>query len=413
MMTAIPNQPINFAGSLLAGCLCDEVVPPLLIAPSEDSIIFQLGAGICPDAVSVFTNPDFDDSGGTTWFTSAGWTLSIGSACGSGAALGTLQESSLTPTPGNYYTLVFNVVRLTGTVSWTFAGNSGTFGTTGVTTAGFTFTTTVEARTFAGLIVTLDTADSAICFSQIAAYDANVDFLVELVDPSNVVLASFDQATDPDYFTFYDDVLAVNIPLGGETLDGCFTIRVTNTCGTSEVVLTSQTLQAIGDTDCTLKVRGCNDGIGLGFAPDPFEMRLIAKLTHPTWEYDMSTERKSNGRIMTNYADRQRKMELRIGLQSEYVHPFISALPVFGHFYIGQEEFVFDNEGYEPLYGDVFDGTGGIVLAVRPKEELFRRVQCEAEGPGCSPPPNYWVEGTGPNNDLVITEDDEAILINP
>jgi hypothetical protein len=109
-------------------------------------------------------------------------------------------------------------------------------------------------------------------------------------------------------------------------------------------------------------------------------MRLNASLTHPTYAYEVTGQRRSNGRTINNYVDRQRKMELRVGLQSEWVHPFLAAIPVFSHFYVGQEEFVVDAEEYAPLYGDVFEGTGGIVLNLTPKEELFRRVQCEAEG---------------------------------
>lgn len=409
MIRAIPNQPVNFGSSLLAGCLCDELEPSLLIDPSEDSILFQMLVDICDGAENQIDNPDFQ---GVNWKAGLGWTLFPGQACGAALALSTLQDDSLTPVVGDNYVLHFVIANVRDTVSWSFGGNSGTFGTSGTNTGAFTIDITVEAFSTAALVITLDTDDSGICFNMIAAYPANRGIVVDLVDSDGNVIETWNPDDDSSSFTFYDDIMSVDLPLGEVEISGCFTVRVTNTCGDVVTVLTSQTLQAVS-AGCTLKLRACNDTTALGFAPTPFEIRLNASLTHPTYQYEVSGQRRSNGRIMNNYVDRQRTMELRIGLQSEWVHPFIAALPVFAHFYVGQQEFVFDAEGYEPLYGDVFEGTGGIVLSLKPKEELFRRVQCEAEGPGCLPPPNLWVQGTGPNNNFVITQDNETIIVSP
>ncbi len=409
MIRYIPNQPINFGPSLLAGCLCDEIEPPLLIDPEEDSIIFQMVVDMCDDAENQIDNPDFQ---GTNWKAGLGWTLFPGQACGSGGAATTLQETDFVPVVGDNYVLRFVVASVRDTVTWSFAGNSGTFGTTGTNTAGFTIEITVEAFSTAGLVITLDTVDSEICFNLIGAYAANRGIEVEVIDADGTSLGTWDPDNDAAYFTFTDDIMSVEIPIGDVAVTGCFTVRVTNTCGDVVTVLNSQTLKVV-DAGCTLKVRVCNDTAALGFAPTPLEMRLNASLTHPTYAYEVTGQRRSNGRTINNYVDRQRKMELRVGLQSEWVHPFLAAIPVFSHFYVGQEEFVVDAEEYAPLYGDVFEGTGGIVLNLTPKEELFRRVQCEAEGNGCLPPPNLWVQGTGPNNDYVITQANQTIELVP
>ena len=409
MITAIPNQPLNFAGSLLRGCSCDEVEPPLLIYPAEDNLIFQMGIDICPDEAGEISASNFQ---GTNWKAGLGWTLFPGEACGSNLALSTLQDDSFTPVVGTTYILRLMVASITDVVSWSLGGVSGVLGATGATSGAFSVDLTIDAISTASLTIQLLNDNSAICFNMIQAYPANRDVLVELVQGTDVV-AAFSPVSDPEMFAFHDDIMAVDIGLGGEDLEGCFIVRVTNTCGSTETVLESQTIRAMTDAECTLKVRSCNDATALGFAPTPFEMRLDAKLVKPTYEYEVSGQRRSNGRIMNHYVDRQRKMELRIGLQSEYIHPYLAALPVFAHFYIGQEEYVIDSDAYEPLYGDAQDGTGGIVLSVRPKEELFRRVQCAEEGPGCVAPPNLWVQGTGPNNNLITTEDNKAILIHP
>ena len=67
--------------------------------------------------------------------------------------------------------------------------------------------------------------------------------------------------------------------------------------------------------------------------------------------------------------------------------PFVAALPVFDHVYIDQTEYIVDADEFEPIYDDVFDGTGGVQMTIRPKQELFRNVMCAEEGPGCTPKP--------------------------
>lgn len=403
MISAIPNQPINFGPSLLDGCLCGDIEPPLLFDPDSDTLRFQVGVQTCPNAQSFIDNTDFQ---GVNWKAGLAWVLGPGIACGQGIAGASLEDSGFSPTPGEVYVLVFNVTSVTGTVSWSFGGASGVFGPQ---TTPSVHEFTITATNSGGLVVTLDTDESAICFEMIAAYPANRDLTVEIMSGGDVV-AEFNTEDDAGSFAFYDGIIAANIALGGEEeIPSCFTVRVTNECGNLVTVLESQTLAVVSPGSCTLMLRACNDSEALGFAPEPLEMRVQATLTRPRWGYEVSQERRSNGRIMRHYADRSTAMELRIEMQSEWVHPFLSMLPVFGHVYVGQREVVVDPDGYEPLYGDVFDGTGGIVLTVRPKQELSRRVICDAEGPGCPKPPNLWVQWTGPNNDLIITQQNQAI----
>ena len=405
MITGIPNQPLSFVPSLLQGCACDPLVPQLLIHPEEDNIIFQLGIDLCPGAESEIDNTDFQ---GANWKGGLGWTLFPGRACGTGIAGASLQDDSFSPEVDKWYTITFIVESVTDTVSWSIGGTSGTFGTTGTTTNGFTFTTTFQASSTAPLMITLDTANSSICLNMIAAYEANRDLTVEIIDAEGSVYTSFDTTADAEYFTFEDTIVGVNIPMSDVGIDGCFTVKVRNECGANDIVLESQQLRTTTD-ECTLKIRACNDSFSLGFLPTPLEIRVEGKVTHPTWEYEVSGERMSNGRQVNSYVDRQRSMELRIGLQSEYVHPFLSALPVFSHFYVGQTEYVFDGEPYEPGYADVFDGTGTVIMKIRPKQEIFRRVACAEESSGCVPPPNLWVQGTGPNENYILTQAGQTI----
>lgn len=403
VITAIPNQPINFTGSLLDGCLCGDIEPPLLFDLDEDRLIFHLGYQVCAGGANLIDNPDFV---GANWTTKGlGWTISAGRACGGGVALASIGDSSFTPVPGTLYVITVDVGTITGTASFSVGGFTAPITSAGPVTYSFT------AVSVAQFVLVLPTADDYICLRSVSVYEATTDIVVDILDSMGSVVGSFDPAGDPDNFIFDGTRLVFDATLGGLDLSGCFTVRVTETCGTDETILTSQQLTT-ASVPCSVKLRACAGMEALGFANYPLEIRLDAKLVKPVWEYDVSDERRSNGRNLRHYADSQRRMEFRVGLQSEFVHPFLAVLPLFPHVYIGQDEYSFDAEEYAPLYGDVFDGTGGVVMTVRPKQELLRVVLCGPEPDGCPPPPNLWVQGTGPNNDLILTEDGRAVLLN-
>lgn len=403
MITAIRNQPINFAGSLLAGCVCDEMAPPLLFDPENDNLIFHLGYQVCASGTNLIDNPDFV---GANWATTGlGWTIGTGRACGGGVALASIADTSFNPVPGTMYVFTIEVRSITDIVNFTIGGFGAPISSVGTWTYSFTAIST------APFSLVLESDLTTICLSSVALYVATNDIVVDILNSDGGVEGSFNPTSDPENFIFDGTRLVFDATLGALGLSGCFTVRVTETCGDEEVVLTSQSLTT-ATVPCSVKVRACAGMEVLGFANYPLEIRLDAKLVRPIWEYDVSDERRSNGRNLRHYADTQRRMEFRIGLQSEFVHPFIAMLPMFPHVYLGQDEYSFDAEEYAPLYADVFDGTGGVVMTCRPKQELLRVVLCGPEPDGCPPPPNLWVQGTGPNNDLILTEDGRSVLLN-
>lgn len=403
MITAIPNQPVNFSGSLLAGCVCDPLVPATVIDPANDSLIFQTLIDLCPEQTNEI-DPDFTAANWDPRF----WTLGVGSACAINTAGAMLLETSFVPTPGTSYMLRFTRVETTGTATWYLGGSTGTLGIAGTTTTnGYTFV--VDADAVNGLQIVLDNALSSICIGLIEIYELTRDIVVELIpEGGGPALMSWTPILDPDAFQFVGQFMIFDAAI--TDAEGCFTVRVTETCNAIETVLESQTFISTDD-DCTLKLRAC--GQVSGFYDYPFEIRLSAKLTHPTTEYEVSEQRRSNGTTVRNYVDARLSMEFRVGLQSEFVHPFLAMLPLFPSVYIGQQQFTFDAEGYAPGYSDVFDGTGTVIMTVRPTTEKRRYVACDDVNKGCPPPPNYWVQWTGPNDDLILTEDGYAIQIIP
>ena len=400
--TTIPNQPVNLVGSTLQGCLCDPLTPATLIG-DDDAFEFALRAFSCVNADQLLSQDFTSDN----WKGNRGFVLQPGSACCSTNNAGaTLVENAFTPIPGEAYELRLNFTYVQGTIEVAIGGLVETITAAGQYSYTFTATSTQKFR------LTLVDDLSLVCVDTAQVFEGNKSIEVSFRDAeSGAELFVTDATADPDYFTYTGDAVIVSIPMGDTGVTGCFYVRVTD-CD-DEVGVTSQTFQVISDTSCTLLFSACNDyaamGLPEGFTP---RMRANAKLVRPSWEYDVSEERRSNGRWSRHYADRQTRYELRIDLQSEFALPFISAWPVFHHFYVGQQEFSIDPEAIEPTYQDVFDGTGGVVLSVRPKQELLRNVRCEAENEaGCPPPPNYLVQGTGPNTDYILTQAGDRILL--
>ena len=133
-------------------------------------------------------------------------------------------------------------------------------------------------------------------------------------------------------------------------------------------------------------------------------IRVYSKLVRPVFEYEEQRQRLSDGTIDIFYADRQRVLELRLGRLAWWAHDVLSSFAVQDHFYVGVDEYAIDPDGFEPAYGDVWDDQGDVLVKVRPKAELMRKVRCEEDDGGCAPPPNYLVQGTGPNENWVTSE---------
>lgn len=406
MIYAIPNQPVNLVGSLMRGCVCDELVPPTLIDPSQDRLRFQFLMDVCPGATNLIDEPDFR---GLDWV-AAGGTISPGRACMYGISGGVIENQQFVPTVGTSYVLTFSVSGLVDRVNWSFGGQSGQIGSLGVTeNRPATYTFVVTATSTAGVSFSLPWDRSGLCITFVSVVEQTRDIVVDIMQDGSPVL-SFDPASDPEAFEFVGRHVIFDAPI--DEVSGCFTVRVTETCNEVDQVLESQQFVTTSD-DCTLLVRACGGGYDmLGLLRPVMEMRIDAKLVRAGWDATVSEEVRSNGRWMRHYGDSRRRMELRVGIQSEFAHPFLSLLPILPSFFIGQEEYVAAADAWEPQYADVFDGTAGIVLTVHPKQELRRVVICDAEPLPCAPPPNYLVQGVGPNDDLILTQQGEAILLD-
>lgn len=395
-LKALPYQPVNFYGSFMYGCTCDPLDPPTLVGP-EDGLSWMVQANACADAeqliVQDFTDPDWKGTGGFILFP--------GSACCSTNNAGrTLTNSAFVPTVGDTYELRFTFSSIQGNIIVRFGGWEQVYNLPG------TYAVPLTATTTQTLEFTLETDLSLMCVEGVGILEGNTTIEITFRDVDGTELQVITFAANPEYFTFNADMLLVQLPGSALSFEPtCFVIEMDDCDG---VTLTSQQFKMLDSTVCTILLSACNDG------EPTYRVRVDGKLVKPRWEYEESAERHSNGRWSRNYIDMQRRMELRIGEQGEALHPFLAKLKLFRHFYVEQEEFYIPGEPYEPLYEDVFDGTGGTIYDIFPKQELNRAVICgPEESDGCPPPPNYWVQGTGPNTNYIITQLGELIRLAP
>jgi hypothetical protein len=391
ILSPIPNQPVNLVDSSLQGCLCDPLVPTTLIG-QDDRITFAFNRYGCPGQESL-VNQSFTED----WRFGDNAQLAEDGVClFNGLNNTAIIATNFTAIPGYDYRLRIGFQFVTGSI----VINCGGWATI-VSAAGFYDFVFTAINTQTLIIATLGTTSSCCVFGGLQLERDTNDLTVTFRDQAGDEISSFNLLDDPEYFQFDGEQVIFGIDVLAADLTGCFRIEVTD-CVES-ILESDQLFQVIRDTTCTLMLSACNDYASLGF-PAAFrpQMRVAAKLVRPTWEYEVSEERRSNGRHLRHYIDRQVKYDLLIDLQSEHTLPFIATLPMFDHVYIGQTEYVVDTEQVEPEYDDIFDGTGQVRMTVRPKQQLLRNVMCGPELGGCVPKPTQLGTQVGIDGDVLL-----------
>ena len=382
MIRGIPNQPLDFVGDDILGC--DEQQAPLDIA-SEDSIIFQFTLGRCSDATEYIGDPDFADN----WKEFGDWERFPNSMCaGNGQAGAQTEYDGWTSVVSQIYEVEIVVYSISGSgATVTIGGDEYLIQSVGT----HTFMSTVAVAS--GLVITLVDDTSAICMSSAQVYAANTSVEIQFRNESGDTLDSFDILSSPQYFEINGTTVIIRVPVDQLTLEECFKVFIVDGCsstyGYDDGELCSQTLVLDKNCDTTIKLRVCNDSDqpGMGFVAGYFEARFKAKVILPKYSYDVEEERLSNGYINRHYIDRQssRQLTFNNAALGTSAHAFLSSIPVFDHFYIGELEYSVDVEDYEPSYPDTSATLGAVKMTIRPKQELFRKVLCEPIGVGCNP----------------------------
>lgn len=376
MISPIPNQPISFVQSLVKGCDIDAERRSSYIA-TTDELRFQvkyLQCGDTPNLVSdsmIYWTPQ-----GLSWrFSGSGACITEGMA-GAG-----ISYPAFEPVPGTAYRIVIDAVNFVGQFILTVGGND--FTLTG--DAGYDLFFIAGTNQFP-VIYPLNDESSGCIQDGVYIYEMTAELTVRFMQGADE-LYSVNYADEPEYFSFVNGGINVIMPMSvtGIAVGECFTIEMTDDC--DDVTLVSQQFRAVSADDCKyLAIRACNDYDAMGFA-NPFSprIRIPATLARPRYQYETNDERHSNGRNYRSFADRDREMTLGTDPLNEDDHSFLSALPLFSHVYIGNDEMFFNADTYEPAYGDVWSATGAVQMQVKFKQELLRNVQCGPELEGCAP----------------------------
>jgi hypothetical protein len=393
----IPNQPVGFVPTRLQGALCGADPAEVLPIADGDNIGFQFRFGACGNTGEIgdptFTAPN-------DWRNLGGWLFGDSSVCKvQGSTALALGYAGWVPDPGTKYQLTVVVTSLSGNptevnyIRWSLGGVQGfMFG------AG-TYTFVVDAVTAQPLVFTASSAGTFGCMSLAQIEVLEPDNEVRIVDLDGDTIETFNFDTDPQLYDYTGGFMTLNIP-ANDAWGNCFRIEVDDPC--TDATFTSQVLN-FADPSKTIKIRACNVsdsmGFGAGFTP---EARYIAKLVRSTFDYEEGVERGTNGFVNNYYVERLRDMSLCVDDAGEFAHDFLSSLPLWDHVYFGQQEYHVKAEAFEPDWGDIYEAHGSLILPVEPKQEAMRKVRTEPDllG-GCVPPPNYLVQGTGPNNNYI------------
>jgi hypothetical protein len=369
-LTTIPNQPINFADPEVYA-KCSDIEPELTVS-LDDKMVFQFLQDRCPDAVQYL-----DPISPSDWIDNPGWTIGAGLlSLVTGNGLSDVNESSFAATIGTTYEVDVFVDSVQGDGVFVMVGGVQRL----VNSPGLhKWVVTAEVMQGARAIAVSD--NSAIVITSFEVWEANRSFTVAFVGADSTV--EYNPVDDPEFFQYIGQHVVFIAPIP-EGIEGCFHMELRDECLEDAVVYCSQSIRPIG-CEGTLMLRACLDSAGLGFAPGYFTVRLPASLTNPLWEYETAEERLSNGFINRYYIDRQSVRSLSIESVSKHLHPFLAAMAMFDHFYIGEVAYSIDADTYQPSYGEGQTGTGSVTLNVRKKMELVRRVLCDDLGPGCNP----------------------------
>lgn len=392
MLRPIPNQPVNFAADLVSQWCSDPRIP--VDVDSSDIVTFQFGISRC--ATFSYLTP-------VVWGTS-GWDLSpsINNGVQQGGTVlcmggdtitYNVSDTSFTPTLYQVYYLTFTVISLDSPIQAVFGGNTWTI----ISPGDYAFVAIAQSTQKLGFALT-DVSGSACLGVPVLTEltESGADFAVEVRDMGGLVIQTLNIDTTPANFSFDGgDIVTVTIPISAiDDLPECFYFAITQTClvpdppnPPSPQVTDELCSQPFRISECrtALKVRVCNDTAKMGFNAGVFYLRVPGALVRPKWNTEVKQERGSDGRIRRTWADRTSSIELATDMIDGSLHPFLSALPVFDHVYVGNTEYVVDGGAYEPSYGEGMTASGSVSITMRPVEELLRNVACSEAGAGCAP----------------------------
>lgn len=169
----------------------------------------------------------------------------------------------------------------------------------------------------------------------------------------------------------------------------------------------------MGDYNGTLVINACNDenGLGFNFNDSGFTPRIRVEgiLANAKYPYTRGTNIDSQGKANVYFGQRRKTHKLKIGDNPEYIHDFLSLLPLFDRFYINYEEYFVEDDEYQVSYNDNETDIGSATIEVSQKTQLTRNVNTGAEENNCSIEVSRWIDENG--NYVIDGLDDKKVIV--
>jgi len=135
-----------------------------------------------------------------------------------------------------------------------------------------------------------------------------------------------------------------------------------------------------GTHSCSHLINATNneDAFGMGFYDTGFNprVRVESKIFPHTTDQERLTHQDSKGKKFVVWGNTNWIELLRIINETPHVFKFLSLLPLFNHWYIGNKEYFVNDDEFPEISWNKFRNLGSIDLEIRLKEELIKQQDC-------------------------------------
>lgn len=273
------------------------------------------------------------------------------------------------------------------------------------------FILTTDASPFIGLIVS-GGGSLEVEYIQIYEWFDSDDITVDIIP-----YGSTDPIVTLGAESKYISVDSLTVSIDWDTIliddelipEGLYYIRVTDCDGS----ISSQPIDLKTSHTCTFALRACMDNDALQFDFESFSpfIRLKASFVQPSYTNPdrlLFTDTRDHA---TNAFSVVKKVKVfEADDVPEYVLDFLGTLSAYSTIWLGNQQYVVDNESMKPDPNEEFTSWGRAEIEFRMVNYPLRSVRCASEVKDCSPPPNCWQWNDESNIDW--NDPEECILLN-
>lgn len=378
-MQYIPNQPVSFSQDptyYLGATSCDgdEIVYNQLVDNAE-SVQFQMNIEPCESAPELFMNPVFADTDG--WDIVANWSFGSGTLCATGATA-TLYGQDLLPEGYLRIKVVVSTMTEGGIEIWSDYLAELLYTITSVGTYYFYYEVPAGSGGDYLYIETIGT--TTCCMTEFSGQSIDITSTINIFDSEENTVATFDYDTNPEYFVFYENTMTVTINWAAlAAIDGCYFISVSDPCGGAQFISNMFKIGAYADK-CTMLINSCcnNDAMGFAFGASGFipRVRVEAYLKNATYTYERNVFENSDGLKSPYYFSRKKLKSLKVELQPEYIHDYLSTLAGYDNVFVNDVQYFVEDNEYNAIYSAGLSNFATVDILISETTQNVKNILC-------------------------------------